>query len=170
MNNDNQIPELPKTNEEEIKIIDDEEKQEQVQEVKEEVKQEPQINKVVEEVKQSAKKELELSGKFIKDVRNYLTTKNSSELFALFLRVLLIVGFIIILYFPFQMIMDIGVNFFAILGIEYTTRMAAIWGGVWNILYSILALVLFYVLCRERFYKLVSPQKEDKKIIAEENK
>ena len=154
MNNENQMPELPKVNEDEIK-------QEEVidipteQNIPVEENKEVEINKVVEEVKETAKKEIEISGKFFKDLKSYLTTKDSSELFSLLWRAVIIVGLIVIIYFPFQLIIDLGANIFTLIGIEYTTRLASIWSSICNIVYGVLALVLFYLICKDRFYKLV---------------
>ena len=160
MNNDNNI-ELPKKNDSNIQneinnqeVSMTENNNNNNNNIGDEVK------KVVEDVKEVTSKEIENSGKFLKDVRNYITTKNSSELFALLWRLVLIVGFIILLYFPFQLLMDLGVNLFMIFGFEYTTPIANIWTGVWNISYSILALVLFYKLCKDRYYKLTKNVEE----------
>ena len=157
MNDENQIPELPKVNEENQNIEVVETKEEVVEVPISEVKEE---NKVVEEIKNTAKKEIEISGKFFKDVKSYLTTKDSSELFSLLWRLLIIVGFIIILYFPVQMIMDLGANILRLAGIEYTTRVGTIWECTCNIIYSIVALLLFYFLCKSRFYKIVKQNNE----------
>ena len=146
----NEMPELPKENE-----VNNQEVQE-VQPNQEENK----VSETIQEVKENTVKELELSGKFFKDVRKYLTSKSSSELFSLLWRLIIIVGFIVLLYFPVQIIMDLGINFFMLLGIEYTTRVATIWTSIWNILYGVGALILFYSLCKDRFYKLVKPNEK----------
>lgn len=157
MNNENQVPELPKVNDnkDEVQVVEN-----NIQEI-ELPKQQEENKQVIEEVKKSVSKEFENTGKIFTDIKNYLTTRDSSELFSLLWRLLIIVGFIVILYFPVQVIMDLGINIFMLLGIEYTTRVAAIWTSLLNIIYGILALFLFYYLCKDRYYKLVNNKSEN---------
>ncbi len=139
MNDNNEIPELPKMNNEVIK------------------------EKQVEEIKETSVKEVKGMKVFFKDIREYITSKNSSELFSLFWRLLLVAGFVILLFVPFQLLMDLGSNLFLLFGANYTSTLATIWTSVWYIAYSILAFVLFFILCKDRYYKFVKNQNNDKK-------
>lgn len=154
MNDNNEIPELPKINNEVIKEKQDEE-----------IVKEISINdsKTVEEIKETSVKEVKGMKVFFKDIREYITSKNSSELFSLFWRLLLVAGFVILLFVPFQLLMDLGSNLFLLFGANYTSTLATIWTSVWYIAYSILAFVLFFILCKDRYYKFVKNQNNDKK-------
>ena len=153
--NNNEIPELPKMNDNEINTV----------------VQEPQISNenisVIDEVKETANNEVKTFKVFMKDVHKYITSKNTSELLSLLWRLLIIAGFVILLYLPFQLLMDIGVNIFFIFGIDFTSTLSAIWSGVWYIIYAVLALFLFYKLCKDRFYKVVNLKEIEKKVINE---
>ena len=154
MNDNNEIPELPKMNNEVIKEKQDEE-----------IVKEISINdsKTVEEIKETSVKEVKGMKVFFKDIREYIASKNSSELFSLFWRLLLVAGFVILLFVPFQLLMDLGSNLFLLFGANYTSTLATIWTSVWYIAYSILAFVLFFILCKDRYYKFVKNQNNDKK-------
>ena len=175
MNNENQTPEIPKLNTEEVKqesILNNVNQQDPVvlQTLPQEVKRESETKQMVKEVKETTSKEVGSTKKFIKDVYKYLTTKNSSELLALLWRLLIIVGIIIVLYVPFYLLIELGSNLSIMFGIDFTAQMLNLWSSILNVLYAILALVLFLVIVKDRYYKLVKTQEAEKKIINENNK
>ena len=101
---------------------------------------------------------------FFKDVRKYITSRNSSELFSLLWRLLLVAGFVIVLFVPFQIFMDLGINLFILFGIDFTSTIATIWDTCWYIIYGVTSIILFFVLCKERYYKLIKYQEEKNKL------
>lgn len=141
--NDNQIPELPKMNTE-VKVDNNNEKKEII------------INKKNSTIQ------------FLKDAYKYITSRDSSELLALLWRLLLIAGFIIVLYIPFQLFRDLGINILIMVGVNFNDTILDIWTSIWAIVYGIIAIILFFKICKDRYYKLVN-QNENKEII-EENK
>ena len=171
MNNENQIPEMPKVNENNINVqqtnnnVINNQDPVVLQTLPQEEKRESQTKIMAGEVKETTSKEVKNMQKFLKDIKNYITSKNSSELLSLLWRLALIAGFVILLYVPFQLLMDLGSNLFVLFGIDYTTKLGNIWNSIWYISYGILAIVLFFILCKDRYYKLVKQQEDEKKIM-----
>lgn len=172
MNNENQVPELPKMNNETSSEVLETNNTNPVilKTIPEEEKKENEAKKMLGDVKDSTSKEVQSLSKFFKDIKGYITSKNSSELLALLWRLLLIAGFVIILYVPFQIMMDFGSNLFILFGIDFTAKLGTIWNSIWYLTYSILAVVLFFILCKDRYYKLVKQQEDEKKIMNGDNK
>ncbi len=90
-----------------------------------------------------------------KDMFKYITTKNSNEIFQLVLRLLLIVVFIIVLRLPFELFRDLGFDLLISFGINSTDRFLDIYRSVWDIIYIVIALILFFYLVTKRYYNLV---------------
>ncbi|MBR1417302.1 MAG: hypothetical protein IJ572_05790 [Bacilli bacterium] len=132
MNDENQIPELPKINNE--------------------------MQQPSNVVTQSNNKEKHTLNEFFKDAFRYITTRNSSDLFALLLRLAIIAGFIIILSLPFQFVRDYGLDLIINLGINFNDKMQNTWYFIWNSLYTIFGIILFFILCKNRYYNLVKSQ------------
>lgn len=124
-----------------------------------------QPQQMVDDVKKMATREAHNIVIFLKDIFKYLTTRNSSELFELAWRVVLIALFIIVLGLPFTLIKENGTSIFMMFGIDFNKEQLDIWNSIWNILYGVVGIVLFYVICKARYYELVKHQQETKKIL-----
>ena len=125
----------------------------------------PKINKeenIVEESKEMVKKDVKTFKTFFKDVKEYLTSRNTSELGELVWRLVLIAIVVIVLYIPFQLFRDLGINILISVGINFSDKTLNMYNSIFNILYSIFGIVLFFVLCKDRFYKIVKNQEEIK--------
>ena len=101
---------------------------------------------------------------FLKEVKDYLTTRNTNELKDLVVRLVLIAITVIVLYVPYQFIMEIIEDAIRTANINYSEIALTRYYSIGRIIYSVLALVLFYVLCKDRFYKLVKNQELNKNI------
>lgn len=164
MNNENQLPEMPKpATDNQATVNNNAQDPIVLKTTPQEEKKTNEAKQMFGDVKETTTKEVQNMSKFFKDIKEYITTKNSSELFALLWRLLIIAGFIIAAYLPFYIIIDFGSNLFILFGIDYTTRLGGIWGSIWNLAYSVLAIILFFVLCKDRYYKLVKQQENEKK-------
>ena len=97
-----------------------------------------------------------------KDVKEYLTSRNTSELGELVWRLVLIALVVIVLYVPFQLFRDLGINILISVGINFSDKTLNMYNSIFNIIYSIFGIVLFFVVCKDRFYKLVKNQEEIK--------
>ena len=139
--------ELPK------KIDEKAEKEEIVEEKKE-------LPNMIDEAKESINKEIHSMKDFFRDIFKYLTTRNSKELLELLWRLALIAVFILLLFVPFQLVRDLLSDFLVSMGVEFSERMLAIYVSAFNAIYTIIALVLFFILCKERFYKFVNEEKK----------
>ncbi len=113
---------------------------------------------VIEESKKILKNDAKTFKTFIKDVKEYLTTKNSNELKDLVIRLVLIAITIIVLYVPYQFILEIIEDLIRTASINYSESFLTRYYSIGRIIYSVLALVLFYIICKDRFYKLVKNQ------------
>ncbi len=125
----------------------------------------PKINKeenIIEESKEMVKKDVKTFKIFFKDVKEYLTSRNSSELGELVWRLVLIALVVIVLYVPFQLFRDLGINILISVGINFSDKTLNMYNSIFNIMYSIFGIVLFFVICKDRFYKLVKNQEEIK--------
>ncbi len=125
----------------------------------------PKTNKeenIIEESKKMVKKDVKTFKIFFKDVKEYLTSRNSSELGELVWRLVLIALVVIVLYVPFQLFRDLGINILISVGINFSDKTLNMYNSIFNIMYSIFGIVLFFVLCKDRFYKLVKNQEEIK--------
>ncbi len=125
----------------------------------------PKINKeenIIEESKEMVKKDVKTFKTFFKDVKEYLTSRNTSELGELVWRLVLIALVVIVLYVPFQLFRDLGINILISVGINFSDKTLNMYNSIINILYSIFGIVLFFVICKDRFYKLVKNQEEIK--------
>ena len=125
----------------------------------------PKTNKeenIIEESKEMVKKDVKTFKIFFKDVKEYLTSRNTSELGELVWRLVLIALVVIALYVPFQLFRDLGINILISVGINFSDKTLNMYNSIFNILYSIFGIVLFFVICKDRFYKLVKNQEEIK--------
>lgn len=125
----------------------------------------PKTNKeenIIEESKEMVKKDVKTFKIFFKDVKEYLTSRNSSELGELVWRLVLIALVVIVLYVPFQLFRDLGINILISVGINFSDKTLNMYNSIFNIMYSIFGIVLFFVLCKDRFYKIVKNQEEIK--------
>ncbi len=125
----------------------------------------PKTNKeenIIEESKEMVKKDVKTFKTFFKDVKEYLTSRNTSELGELVWRLVLIALVVIVLYVPFQLFRDLGINILISVGINFSDKTLNMYNSIFNIMYSIFGIVLFFVLCKDRFYKIVKNQEEIK--------
>ena len=125
----------------------------------------PKTNKeenIIEESKEMVKKDVKTFKTFFKDVKEYLTSRNTSELGELVWRLVLIALAVIVLYVPFQLFRDLGINILISVGINFSDKNKNMYNSIFNILYSIFGIVLFFVLCKDRFYKIVKNKEEIK--------
>ena len=119
-------------------------------------------NNIIEESKEMINKDVKTYKSFCKDVREYLSTKNTSELGELVWRLVLIAIVVIILYIPFQLARDLIGNIIISVGINFNEKSLNLYNSIFNILYSIVGIVLFFSICKDRFYKMVKKQEEIK--------
>ncbi len=125
----------------------------------------PKTNKeenIIEESKEMVKKDVKTFKIFFKDVKEYLTSRNSSELGELVWRLVLIALAVIVLYVPFQLYRDLGINILISVGINFSDKTLNMYNSIFNIIYSIFGIVLFFTLCKDRFYKIVKTQEKNK--------
>ncbi len=125
----------------------------------------PKTNKeenIIEESKEMVKKDVKTFKIFFKDVKEYLTSRNSSELGELVWRLVLIALAVIVLYVPFQLFRDLGINILISVGINFSDKTLNMYNSIFNIIYSIFGIVLFFTLCKDRFYKIVKTQEKNK--------
>lgn len=125
----------------------------------------PKTNKeenIIEESKEMVKKDVKTFKIFFKDIKEYLTSRNSSELGELVWRLILIALAVIVLYVPFQLFRDLGINILISVGINFSDKTLNMYNSIFNIIYSIFGIVLFFVLCKDRFYKIVKNQENIK--------
>ena len=125
----------------------------------------PKINKeenIIEESKEMVKKDFKTFKTFFKDVKEYLTSRNTSELGELVWRLVLIALAVIVLYVPFQLYRDLGINILISVGINFSDKTLNMYNSIFNIIYSIFGIVLFFTLCKDRFYKIVKTQEKNK--------
>ncbi len=142
----NEIPELPKQNKPQDEVI--------IQETKEK------IENVVKESNRVIKKETKSFVQFFKDVKEYLSTKKTSEIGEMLFRELLIVAILIVIYYPFMIFKDLIPKLLITVNINYDS--VDKFYAIIDIVYSILVIVLFFVITRDRFYKMVKNQEEIK--------
>ena len=113
---------------------------------------------IIKESKEMIKKDVKGFKTFIKDVKEYLTTRNTNELKDLVVRLILITIVIIILYVPYQFLMEIIEDIIRAASINYSEFALNKYYSIGRIIYLVLAIVLFYHICKDRFYKLVKNQ------------
>lgn len=125
----------------------------------------PKTNKeenIIEESKEMVKKDVKTFKIFFKDIKEYLTSRNTSELGELVWRLVLIALAVIVLYVPFQLYRDLGINILISVGINFSDKTLNMYNSIFNIIYSIFGIVLFFTLCKDRFYKIVKTQEKNK--------
>ena len=125
----------------------------------------PKTNKeenIIEESKEMVKKDVKTFKTFFKDIKEYLTSRNTSELGELVWRLVLIALAVIVLYVPFQLFRDLGINILISVGINFSDKTLNMYNSIFNIIYSIFGIVLFFTLCKDRFYKIVKTQEKNK--------
>ena len=113
---------------------------------------------IIEESKEMVKEDVKTFKVFFKDVKEYLTTRNSSELGELVWRLVLIAIVVIILYVPFQLFRDLGINILISVGVNFSDKTLTMYNSIFNIIYSLFGIVLFFMICKDRFYKIVKNQ------------
>lgn len=96
----------------------------------------------------------EINNDGIKAMFKYVTTRDSKDLFILFIRLLIIVAIIIVCKFPFDLLKEAGTNLFIMFGITISTTLLNIWQSIVNIVYCILAIYAFYKIIKTRFKNL----------------
>lgn len=115
---------------------------------------------VVDDTKAMIKKEGKTMIVFLKDLFKYITTKKISDLSELLIYALIIVGFIIAIGIPFGFLKEVIFNVLVTFGINFGAAIREVIENALNLFYYVIALVLFLVLCREKFYQLVRNKKE----------
>lgn len=141
---------------------------EENKEVVEQVKQETTNNNIsevpnmIDDLKENINVQKKSFGNFFKDSFKYLTTRNTKDLFELLWRVAMIAIFILLLYVPVELIQNLLLDFLITMGIELNERMQSIYFAIFHGTYSLIALVLFFVVIKERFYKYVSEEDRNK--------
>ena len=103
-------------------------------------------------------------GQFLKDIVKYITSKNSSELFALLWRLVLVAGFVIILSLPFLLIKDLIPDLLINIGVNFDDKGLNLINLIFRVLYLIFAIFIFFKLCKERYYRYLKDQEEIKKL------
>ncbi len=141
-----EIPELPKPNKPKDEVA--------IQETKEK------IENVVKESNKVLKKETKSFIQFFKDVKEYLSTKKTNEIGEMLFREILIVAVLVVCYYPFMIFKDLGPNLLIAVNINYDSVNK--FYAIVDIIYSILVIILFFVITRDRFYKMVKNQEEIK--------
>ena len=144
-----------------------EENKEVINEVKQETPVNNNINEVpnmIDDLKENINVQKKSFGNFFKDLFKYLTTRNSKDLFELLWRVAMIAIFILLLYVPVELVQNLLLDFLIAMGIELNERMQSIYFAIFHGTYSLIALVLFFVVIKERFYKYVSEEDRKKTI------
>ena len=116
------------------------------------------VENVVEESKEILIKESKSYKQFFKDAKEYLSTKNTKDLGEMLVRLLIIVAIIVVLNFPFMLFKDIFPEILMSVNANYTSDAINKFNAVVNIIYSILGIVLFFAICKNRFYKMVKEQ------------
>ena len=96
---------------------------------------------------------------FIKDLRYYIITRSTDEIFQLVYRFFLIALLVVLLKLPFQLASDTGRSILIILNIDITSRVQDVWDAGWTLIYIVFSVLLLYSLLKDRFYKLVNIQK-----------
>lgn len=119
--------------------------------------------KIIEESKNLVKEDAKTYKRFFKDAKDYLTTRNTKELGELVLRLALIAVVIIILYLPFELVINVGEELFRAIGINYTEESRRAFESSLNIAYNLFGLAVFFMICKDRFYKMVELQDKIKK-------
>ena len=99
----------------------------------------------------------------IKASIDYIKTANSQNIFKLLTELIFVLVFVIIVKFPFDLIIDLGHNIFTALGIDYTSNALAFWNISFNVLYTIIGLCLYAYLYKERVYKNVIKKNNNSK-------
>ena len=117
---------------------------------------------IIEESKEMVKKDVKTFKIFFKDIKEYLTSRNTSELGELVWRLVLIAIVVVALYIPFQLFRDLGINILISVGINFSDKTLNMYNSIFNIIYSIFGIVLFFTLCKDRFYKIVKTQEKNK--------
>lgn len=99
----------------------------------------------------------------IKASIDYIKTANSQNIFKLLTELIFVLVFVIIVKFPFDLIIDLGHNIFTALGIDYTSNALAFWNISFNVLYTVIGLCLYAYLYKERVYKNVIKKNNNSK-------
>ncbi len=160
MNNE-EIKEETKIEQPEVKL--EEVKDETVQEEKKEEKTVE--NNIINETKKALTKDKNSFAKFFKDLKEYITTKNTRELGELVVRLIFVAIIVIVFFLPVSLLKELIPNITYSLGINATTQDRAMYERIFTIVSNSIGIVLFFVLCRARFYEMLNKQKslkEDK--------
>src|SRR5574344_2632563 len=112
----------------------------------------PKLNEDKKENKSEVIREIKHSWK---DMFKYVTTCKGKELFYLVLRIALIIILIVLFKLPFDLLRDLIINLFPVMGITIGDRLLNGWYALCNILYSIFGIVFFYKIVRERYDNLI---------------
>jgi len=107
---------------------------------------------------------------FFKDIFKYVTTHKINELAELLIYVLIIIGFCIILSIPFGFLKSIFFDALILFGINFNVNIQNIFSTIWDVFYLIIAIGLFLVLTRERFYASIRNKQEIEELKKEINK
>ena len=122
------------------------------------------VENVVEESKKIIVKESKSYKQFFKDVKEYLSTKNTKDLGEMLVRLLIIVAIIVVLNFPFMLLKEILPEILISVNANYTSDLINKFNSAVNIIYSILGIVLFFAICKNRFYKMIKEQEDTNNI------
>ena len=124
-----------------------------VGEVKVESSASNEVPNMINDLKESVNIQKGSYSKFFKDIFKYLTTRNTHDLFELLWRLAMIAIFVLLLYVPVQLCHDLLLDFLISVGVEFSDRARDIYDVIFNATYSIFGIVLFFVICKERYYK-----------------
>ena len=103
---------------------------------------------------------------FFSDIIKYITTRNSNELLSLLWKLVLVAAFVLLLAVPFQLVRDSGTDILISFGVNFDQNGLGMWILVWNLLYALVGVILFFYLCKDRFYKHTKNQEEIKNLEA----
>ena len=122
------------------------------------------------EGKEALKKETNSLITFFKDFYKYVTTHKMSELAELLVYAVIIAGFMIILSIPFAFVKELFFNILVLFSVNFDQTIQNIFAGVWDAFYFLVAIFLFLILCKEKFYQMIANKKEIEDLRKEINK
>ena len=124
----------------------------------------------LQEGKEAIKKETNSFIAFFKDFYKYVTTHKISDLTELLIYALIIAGFIVILSIPFDFLKELFFNALVLFGVNFDANIQQILNNVWGMFYLFIAIFLFLILSREKFYQMIANKKEIADLKKEVNK
>ena len=127
------------------------------------------VNTISEGAK-TIKKETKSLLVFFKDFYKYITTHKISELFELLIYAIIIMAFIVLLSIPFAFIKEMFNDILVMFGINFNQTLKDLLNNVWDMFYLLVALFLFLILCKEKFYQMIANKKEIEDLKQEINK